>query len=86
MADFDLGSFEVAGAGGLDSLFQREAHLVTPVRRKVASVSDLKPFMRVSSEMLVHKSQRDLWALKKQADGTYFIERLFDDTGEPLKY
>jgi hypothetical protein len=88
MADFDLGQIQVSGATGLDALFQREAHILSPnskSRVKVASLHDLSPFIRLSSETLIHKSNRDLWALKKEADGNYFIERLFDDNGEPLK-
>jgi hypothetical protein len=86
--DFDLGQVEVSGSSGLDSLFQREAHILKPHatgRTKVASVAALKPFVRLSSDTLVHKSDRDLWALKKEADGSYFIERLFDDNGDPIK-
>ena len=41
--------------------------------------------MRISAETLIHKSTTDLWALKKEADGKFYIERLFDDNGEPLK-
>lgn len=33
---------------------------------------------------LVHKATKDLWSVSKTDDG-YAIERLFDDTGEPLK-
>jgi hypothetical protein len=86
--NFDLGQIEVSGAPGLDALFQREAHLLSPHkvhRTKVASIKDLHSFVRLSSDTLIHKSDRDLWALKKEADGNYFIERLFDDNGEPLK-
>jgi hypothetical protein len=34
---------------------------------------------------LVHKSTKDLWSVKISEDGTYDIERLFDDDGNPLK-
>ena len=86
-SDFDLGKVEVTGSSGLDSLFKREASILEPrpMRMKVASVSALKPFLRLSADTLVHKSDRDLWALKKEADGSYFIERLFDDNGDPIK-
>lgn len=87
MKDFDLGQIEVSGAPGLDSLFEREAHILSPLkmaRTKVASIRDLRGFERLSSEMLIHRSDRDLWALK-EADGNYFVERLFDDKGDPLK-
>jgi len=88
MADFDLGQMQVSGSPGLDSLFQREAHILSPhvkSRVKVASIGDIHNFVRLSSDTLIHKSDRDLWTLKKEADGNYFIERLFDDTGAPLK-
>lgn len=86
MASFDLDMLETAGSMGFDALFQREPQLVTPktARVRVASVQALKPFERVSAETLVHKSDRDLWAIKKEGD-SFFIERLFDDNGQPLK-
>lgn len=34
---------------------------------------------------LIHKATRDLWTVKVGEDGSYDIERLFDNTGEPLK-
>ncbi len=34
---------------------------------------------------LVHKSTKDLWSVKVGEDGSYEIERLFNDSGEPLK-
>jgi hypothetical protein len=86
--DFDLGNIEVSGASGLDSLFEREKHILTPHktgRSKVASIKDLHNFVRLSSDTLIHRSERDLWALKKEGDGNFYIERLFDDQGEPLK-
>lgn len=87
-SEFDLANIEVSGAPGFDSMIQREAHITRPPktgRTKVASMADLSSFLRLSSETLIHKSDRDLWALKKEADGSYFIERLFDDNGEALK-
>ncbi len=85
MPDFDLGQMQVSGSSGLDALFKREPQLVRPTRRKVASLQDLQGFVRLSAETLVHKSERDLWTLQKEADGKYYIERLFDDNGSPLK-
>lgn len=85
---FDFSDFEMSGATGMDALFAREAHITSPFktggRKKVASLGDLSNFVRVSEETLIHKSNRDLWALKQEG-GEYFIERLFDDNGEPLK-
>lgn len=86
--DFDLGDMEVGGAPGFDSMIQREAHITKPTktaRVKVASIADLKDFDRGGMDTLVHRSDRELWALKKEADGSFFIERLFDDNGDPLK-
>ena len=34
---------------------------------------------------LIHKATNDLWTLRVGEDGSYEIERLFDNTGEPLK-
>ena len=85
---FDLSMVEMSGASGLDALFQREAQILSPHakgRTKVASLRDLSPFIRLASDTLIHRSNRDLWSLRKEADGTFFIERLFDDTGKPLK-
>lgn len=85
--NFELSEFEGSAASGIDALFQREPHIVSAfktARKKVASLGDLDNFVRVSNETLVHKSQRDLWTLKREG-GDFFIERLFDDNGEPLK-
>ena len=78
---------QVTGSVGLDALFDREPNLIqpSPHRRRVASLTDISSFARVSADTLIHKSERDLWALQKDANGGFFIERLFDDNGEPLK-
>lgn len=53
--------------------------------RRIASLGDLTSFFtKVGSDTLIHKSTRDLWALKQDAGG-FLIERLFDESGEPLK-
>ena len=93
--------YQTEGASGIDAMFDTRPQVVqaslsldalyTPQpsqprgRKLVASCSDLKSFTRVSSETLVHKSNNDLWRLNKEADGKFYIERLFDDNGEPLK-
>jgi hypothetical protein len=51
---------------------------------RVSSLGDLTDFMKTSSEDLVHKATKDLWAVKN-VGGEYLIERLFDETGAPLK-
>lgn len=93
MADFKLDSIE-ASASGLDAFFEREPQVITPpgqkvaaskpTRVKVGSLRDLNGFVRASADTLVHKSTQDLWALKQEGEN-YFIERLFNDTGTPLK-
>jgi hypothetical protein len=88
MRDYDLGQIQSSGASGIDALFEREPQLVRPLpakRMRVASLQQLVGFQRVSAETLIHKSDRDLWSLKKEGDGKFYIERLFDDNGSPLK-
>jgi hypothetical protein len=83
---FDLSQIQVSGSCGLDAMLAESPEIISPhkSRRKVASLRDLSGFVRVSSDTLVHKSQRDLWSLKKEGD-EYFVERLFDDSNAPLK-
>lgn len=81
-------SLKIEGPIGLDALFEREPNIITATqkgRKKVASLGDLKGFIRLSAETLIHRSERDLWSLGKEADGQFYIQRLFDDGGEPLK-
>jgi hypothetical protein len=84
---FDFSDFEMSGASGMDDMLAREAHITSPhqgMRQKVASLGDLSNFVRVSTETLIHRSNRDLWSIKREGN-ELFIERLFDDNGEPLK-
>jgi hypothetical protein len=95
MADFKLESIE-ASASGLDAFFEREPAVITPPgqpvpktaatkgRMKVASLADLSGFVRASADTLVHKSTKELWALRQDGKN-YFVERLFNDAGSPLK-
>jgi len=59
------------------------------IRRVVSSLGDLTDFFvnangsSVSGE-LIHKSTQDLWSFHKEGD-EYILERLFSDTGLPLK-
>jgi hypothetical protein len=93
MAEFKL-DFEQS-ASGLDAFFASEPAVISPhgqavtaakkpARIKVGSLHDLNGFVRASADTLVHKSTNDLWALRQEGEG-YFIERLFNDTGSPLK-
>lgn len=81
-------------AGGLSGIHSE--HLVhlgspgkvanSPYRRVVSSLGDLDDFLRVASDGpdLVHKATKDLWSLSVSG-GDYVIQRLFDETGKPLK-
>jgi class 3 adenylate cyclase len=73
------------GASGIDAILARNELRASRNRKVVLSVSDLEGFTRISAETLVHKSNAELWTLRKEADGKFYIERLFDDNGEPLK-
>lgn len=96
MSDFKLESIE-ASASGLDAFFEGQPEIVSPFgqqapqvqktasgRKKVASLTDLNGFTRASAETLVHKSTNELWALRQNGKD-YYIERLFNDNGTPLK-
>ena len=62
-----------------------KSRTATAYRMTVTAMGDLTDFMKSGSdEELVHKSSRDLWKLSK-AGGEFIIERLFDETGNPLK-
>jgi len=58
------------------------------VRMIVSDLGDLTAFFSpVASgnpDELVHKATKDLWSFKKDGD-QYVIERLFDESGEPLR-
>jgi len=98
MNDFDLGNMQVTN-GGLDSFLGENSELVTPAtampkhaaaqpctgRVKVASLVQLSGFVRTAEDTLIHKSDRDLWSLHKDAKGEFYIERMFDAQGAPLK-
>jgi hypothetical protein len=61
--------------------------LASSFKFRVADLGDLASFFGQSvnaSDELVHKSTNDLWSLKKDGE-SYVIERLFDDTGSPIK-
>lgn len=85
MRNFNLGDIDMSGATGMDALFERpKAPPKTASKIRVASVQQLQGFQRISKETLIHKSDRDLWGIRKEGD-EYLIERLFDDAGNPIK-
>lgn len=53
-------------------------------RMTVTAMGDLSDFLKSAGDDLIHKSTKDLWKLSKDGD-EYVIERLFDETGKPLK-
>lgn len=84
MRKFDLGEIKPSGASGIDALFESSPELVRPTsRRRIASLRELAGFVRVGADTLVHKSEKDLWSLRRDGDN-FVIERLFDAT-EPIK-
>lgn len=52
---------------------------------KVASLDDLFSFDRVANDKLIHKSTQDLWSINTDKDGNVLIQRMFDNSGEPVK-
>lgn len=99
VSGFDLGSIESGGSLGIDAVFEQNPRLsstqpfLPPIpqpgaptgRVRVASIRQLSGFDRISAETLVHRSQRDLWSLGKESDGSFYIQRLFDDNGQPVR-
>ena len=97
MKKYNLGEIE-HGATGIDAFFASEPQIVSPLpyssgsrtasakpgRTKVGSLQQLDGFQRIGADTLVHKSTRDLWAIRQEG-GEFFIERLFQDDGAPLK-
>lgn len=58
-----------------------------PCRIVTSSLGDLSDYFVPANSResdLIHKSTRDLWSFRQEG-GQYVIERLFDETGEPLK-
>lgn len=93
--NFKLENIE-SSSSGLDAFFEQEPEVISPYgqekkarakppgRVKVSSLNQLQGFVRASADTLVHKSTQDLWALRQDGDA-YYIERLFSETGAPLK-
>ncbi len=83
MSDFKLGSVEI-GSSGLDAFFESTPEIITPVTSvRVASLQQLDPFQRISSDTLIHKSTQDLWTLRREGEDL-FIDRHFQE-GVPVK-
>lgn len=56
------------------------------VRMVVADLGDISALFASSraEDELIHKATKDLWSFKKDGE-SYVLERLFDNTGKPLK-
>ena len=76
-----------------DNVFRaiRAEHLI-PVRIKKSHAQHFADFSAVSSSFsvvgddeLIHKATKDLWSFSKDREGGYKLERLFDETGKPIK-
>jgi hypothetical protein len=68
-----------------DLFIDRRASQVPTETRKISGAHDLQGFSRIASDTLIRHSGRDLWKLREGEDGDFYIDRLFDDNGEPLK-
>ena len=87
LSTYDISQIDLDDSDGMDVyLNEREEPNVRVAeqkkasrRVKVASLKQLEPFVRTSSETLINKSTRDMWALGKTEEGDYYIERLFDE-------
>jgi len=91
--NYKLDGIESGGSTGLDSFFQANPRIVSPVgttktaavkpgRIKVGSIKQLQGFQRISSDTLINKATQDLWAIKKEGE-SFFIERLFQENNAP---
>lgn len=49
---------------------------------KLSSVGQLRNFIRIGKETLIHKAEKDLWKLTTDKSGNYVIERLFEKSIE----
>lgn len=82
---WDDGQFLPVHAEHLRSAGQPVGRVKRQAAIRLGSLGDLTSFFtKVGGDTLIHKSTRDLWALKQDAGG-FLIERLFDDSGAPLK-
>lgn len=68
-------------------LYPSNSKQANVVKVRVSSIGDLSSLFASSKKEgeLVHKATQDIWSFKKTEDGGFSIERLFDDSGEPLK-
>ena len=67
-------------------LASQKNRVASVVRMSAGNLGDLSGLFASSGreDELVHRATKDLWAFRQEG-GQYVIERLFDDTGKPLK-
>ena len=67
-------------------LFPSNTKQAQSTKYRCSNFSDLSALFASSNKEgeLIHKATQDLWSFKQTDDG-FLIERLFDDTGSPLK-
>jgi hypothetical protein len=68
-------------------LAPRNNRVASVIRMTASSLGDLSGLFASSSgkeDELVHRATQDLWSFRQEGE-QYVIERLFDDTGNPLK-
>lgn len=46
-------------------------------QKRVIKLADLKSFTKIGENLLIHKSEQDLWAMETDEDGNLVISRLF---------
>jgi len=61
----------------LDNLFKNKKASRKKVS-KIVKIADLDNFTKIGENLLVHKSDKDLWAMEKDDDGNIVISRLFE--------
>jgi len=83
---WDTGSFMPVMRQHLRRASTKNQKTASSYRVVTASLGDLTEFMKVggASDSLIHKATRDLWSLEKSG-GKFVLERLFTESGEPLK-
>ena len=76
----EFGSFEPM------HIYPSTSKQATSMKVRVSNIGDLASLFASSTKEgeLVHKATQDIWSFKKTNDG-FTIERLFDDSGTPLK-
>lgn len=60
----------------IDQLFTSKKASMKKTAR-INKMADLNNFIKVGENLLVHKSEKDLWALETDEEGNYIINRLF---------